>query len=185
VFATAFDDYAIRAFEVEAVDYLLKPFARARVEESRRRVRARLERGNDGLDVEAVLKRLEEGRKSYIRQIPGARRQAHLLVASRTCTGSASNIDSSTRIRPERAFMTNFTLRSSKSGSTPSSSSAPTSEPGEHAPGEGDRPVVRRTLQAGHARSGRQRGAGEPRPGTCASREAPLVTGSTLRWLTP
>ena len=31
VFATAFDQYAVRAFEVNAVDYLLKPFDRKRV----------------------------------------------------------------------------------------------------------------------------------------------------------
>src|SRR5262249_49855484 len=70
VFATAYDDYAIRAFEVEAVDYLLKPFARARVEDAVGRVRARLDHGNGGLDVDAVLKRLDEGRKEHIRQIP-------------------------------------------------------------------------------------------------------------------
>jgi two-component system LytT family response regulator len=31
VFVTAYDDYAIRAFEVNALDYLLKPFARERL----------------------------------------------------------------------------------------------------------------------------------------------------------
>src|SRR3954468_14120848 len=31
VFSTAFDQYAVRAFEVNAVDYLLKPFDRKRV----------------------------------------------------------------------------------------------------------------------------------------------------------
>jgi two-component system, LytTR family, response regulator LytT len=31
VFATAYDQYAVRAFDVNAVDYLLKPFDRARV----------------------------------------------------------------------------------------------------------------------------------------------------------
>jgi len=41
VFATAYDEYAIRAFEVQAIDYLLKPFARARVLETVARVRAR------------------------------------------------------------------------------------------------------------------------------------------------
>ncbi len=42
VFATAFDQYAVRAFDVNAVDYLLKPFDRARVEAAVERVRARL-----------------------------------------------------------------------------------------------------------------------------------------------
>lgn len=34
VFATAYDRYAVRAFEVNAVDYLLKPFDEARVEQT-------------------------------------------------------------------------------------------------------------------------------------------------------
>jgi two-component system LytT family response regulator len=34
VFVTAFDEYALRAFEVNAVDYLLKPFDRARFEKA-------------------------------------------------------------------------------------------------------------------------------------------------------
>ncbi|MGC9158291.1 MAG: LytR/AlgR family response regulator transcription factor [Terracidiphilus sp.] len=42
VFATAYDQYAVRAFDVNAVDYLLKPFDRARVEQAIERVRLRL-----------------------------------------------------------------------------------------------------------------------------------------------
>jgi two-component system LytT family response regulator/two-component system response regulator LytT len=42
VFATAYDQYAVRAFEVNAVDYLLKPFDRARVEQAVERVRQRM-----------------------------------------------------------------------------------------------------------------------------------------------
>ncbi len=47
VFATAFDQYAVRAFEVNAVDYLLKPFDRKRVMKTLDKVRARLA-GNAG-----------------------------------------------------------------------------------------------------------------------------------------
>jgi two-component system LytT family response regulator/two-component system response regulator LytT len=42
VFATAFDQYAVRAFTVNAVDYLLKPFDHNRVAEAVERVRVRL-----------------------------------------------------------------------------------------------------------------------------------------------
>jgi two-component system LytT family response regulator/two-component system response regulator LytT len=42
VFATAYDQYAVRAFDVNAVDYLLKPFDRARVEQAVERVRGRI-----------------------------------------------------------------------------------------------------------------------------------------------
>ena len=41
VFATAFDQYAVRAFEVNAIDYLLKPFDRQRVLQSLEKARAR------------------------------------------------------------------------------------------------------------------------------------------------
>ena len=42
VFVTAFDEYALGAFEANAVDYLLKPFSRARFEKTVERVRERL-----------------------------------------------------------------------------------------------------------------------------------------------
>jgi two-component system, LytTR family, response regulator LytT len=45
VFATAYDQYAVRAFDVNAVDYLLKPFDRARVEQAVERVRRRMAAG--------------------------------------------------------------------------------------------------------------------------------------------
>ncbi len=42
VFATAFDDYAIRAFDANAIDYLLKPYDSARLQRALQRVRERL-----------------------------------------------------------------------------------------------------------------------------------------------
>ncbi|NNM32620.1 MAG: response regulator, partial [Gemmatimonadetes bacterium] len=42
VFTTAFDEYALPAFELGAVDYLLKPFGKARLLETLDRVRVRL-----------------------------------------------------------------------------------------------------------------------------------------------
>ncbi len=44
VFVTAYDEYAIRAFEVDAIDYLLKPVAAERFAAAVSRVLARLER---------------------------------------------------------------------------------------------------------------------------------------------
>jgi len=46
VFATAYDQYAVRAFEVNAVDYLLKPFDRARVLAAVERATARVAVGS-------------------------------------------------------------------------------------------------------------------------------------------
>ena len=42
VFATAFDQYAVKAFEVNAVDYLLKPFDSKRVQRTLEKVRERV-----------------------------------------------------------------------------------------------------------------------------------------------
>ncbi len=44
VFATAFDQYAVRAFDVNAIDYLLKPFDRSRVLQALARARSRVEK---------------------------------------------------------------------------------------------------------------------------------------------
>ncbi len=43
IFTTAYDQYALRAFEVHAVDYLLKPFSEARFAEALSRARGRLQ----------------------------------------------------------------------------------------------------------------------------------------------
>ncbi len=43
VFATAYDNYAVQAFEVNALDYLLKPIAKARLEKAITRVRRMIE----------------------------------------------------------------------------------------------------------------------------------------------
>lgn len=48
VFVTAHDEYAVKAFEVHAIDYLLKPFNRRRFDESVARVRLRLDRRHRG-----------------------------------------------------------------------------------------------------------------------------------------
>lgn len=42
IFTTAYDQYAVRAFEVEAADYLLKPFGRERFRAAIERVRRRI-----------------------------------------------------------------------------------------------------------------------------------------------
>ena len=42
-FVTAYDEYAVRAFEVNAVDYLLKPVEKARLRETLNRAQERIE----------------------------------------------------------------------------------------------------------------------------------------------
>jgi two-component system LytT family response regulator len=54
VFTTAYDQYALRAFEVHAVDYLLKPISAERLSEALVRVRERLGRGERSASPGAI-----------------------------------------------------------------------------------------------------------------------------------
>jgi two-component system, LytTR family, response regulator len=71
VFTTAYSEYAVRAFEVQAVDYLLKPFDRDRLLRSVERIRAALAEP-DHSDLEERVRRLLAGlpgRPAAVRQI--------------------------------------------------------------------------------------------------------------------
>ena len=55
VFVTAYDQYALRAFDVHAVDYLLKPFSAERFQEAMARARERM-RAKAATPIEALLR---------------------------------------------------------------------------------------------------------------------------------
>ena len=54
IFATAYDQYAVKAFEIHAIDYLLKPFSKERFAEALGHARERL-KTNKPLPVQAML----------------------------------------------------------------------------------------------------------------------------------
>lgn len=69
VFATAFDQYAVKAFEVNAVDYLLKPFDRKRVAESLQKARQKIEVAGASSDKFEALMRMLESQKTQTSKI--------------------------------------------------------------------------------------------------------------------
>src|ERR1700751_4452792 len=58
VFTTAYDQYAIRAFEAQALDYLLKPFDQDRVHRTLERARGELLRAHEQHVQDRILRRL-------------------------------------------------------------------------------------------------------------------------------
>ncbi|HTK94726.1 MAG TPA: response regulator [Terriglobales bacterium] len=61
VFATAFDQYAVKAFEVNAIDYLLKPFDKKRVAQAVAKARKNLAETAPASDhIETLVKMLEQ-----------------------------------------------------------------------------------------------------------------------------
>ena len=70
VFATAFDQYAVKAFEVNAVDYILKPFDKKRVAQAIERTRTKMEAGSGPEDkLEALVRMLESQKKPQAAKI--------------------------------------------------------------------------------------------------------------------
>ena len=72
IFVTAFEDYALRAFEVSALDYLLKPFDRARFEKTLAKFEEQFQRGQPGVTEELrnFLSSLGARTDGYVSRFP-------------------------------------------------------------------------------------------------------------------
>lgn len=81
IFCTAYDQYAIQAFELNAIDYLLKPVSRARLAESIKRA-ARSELASDELrkKLESIITSLREPGSRYMRRFLGRRARKIYLI---------------------------------------------------------------------------------------------------------
>lgn len=84
-FVTAFDEYAVQAFEVGAVDYLLKPIEKARLRETLNRAQERLEqddwREQENEKLKNVTRIYEETtRHDFLERIPVKKREEIYLI---------------------------------------------------------------------------------------------------------
>lgn len=84
VFVTAYDRYAVEAFEIAAIDYLLKPIRRERLAEALRRVTEEVRAGRRGGRARALAEALQspqlESSAAALRRLPVRhRREVKLL----------------------------------------------------------------------------------------------------------
>src|SRR5947209_14276940 len=65
VFATAFDHYAVQAFDVNAVDYVLKPFDKARISKAIQKARREIESQTSPVErLEQLVSQLGSGKQN-------------------------------------------------------------------------------------------------------------------------
>lgn len=68
IFTTAYDQYAIKAFELSAVDYLMKPFSKQRFDEAIEKVFERIKQKSDSTDnIQTLTKKVKEDNKEIER----------------------------------------------------------------------------------------------------------------------
>lgn len=82
VFVTAFDKYAVKAFEKHAVDYLLKPFDKTRFKRTLEQVRDQLDRSDDhefSKQLQTLLDNLK-GKKRYAERLTVKSRRGMMLL---------------------------------------------------------------------------------------------------------
>ncbi len=79
IFATAYDQFALRAFEVHALDYLLKPFSRERMAEALNQARLR---APQPARIEAVVKDAQARQQPLERVLIRDGARVHVVAAS-------------------------------------------------------------------------------------------------------
>jgi two-component system response regulator LytT len=136
VFATAFDHYAVQAFDVNAVDYVLKPFDKARIAKAIQRAKKKMESHTSSTErLEQLVSQLGAGRPTAQPSKVLVRSQQRLLlvdaedlvfasiegglisVMARDVEGSSnyrtleelhSALDSESFWRPHRSYLVNI-----------------------------------------------------------------------------
>jgi len=84
VFVTAYDEYAVRAFEANAIDYLLKPLQPERLDRALARVRQRVPTGTIPTNSELMdMRMVARERSGPLRRIAGRRGKRIVIIPLR------------------------------------------------------------------------------------------------------
>ncbi len=79
VFTTAYNEYAIKAFEHNAVDYLLKPFSKERFEDAISKTVSRLKNQSENLDIEKLKNHEDKNREELSRIVVKSRNKIDII----------------------------------------------------------------------------------------------------------
>jgi len=137
VFATAFDNYAVQAFDVNAVDYVLKPFDKARIQKAIARAKREIEAQDSPADrLEQLVNQLALGKSASnqpVKLLVKSQQRMLLVdandfifasiedglisVSAKDCEGTSNYrtleelnaaVDSESFWRPHRSFLVNI-----------------------------------------------------------------------------
>lgn len=83
IFTTAYDQYALKAFELNAVDYLLKPFPKERLLSAIEKVQHRIQSGEDTAEKLDELTNLHPGQEFIDRVVVKDRHKIHIITVDK------------------------------------------------------------------------------------------------------
>ena len=157
MFATAFDQYAVKAFEVNAVDYLLKPFDKKRVAQAIQKARAKQDA--DGLPadkIETLVRMIESQKQPAAKVLLKAVGRMFLVDQKDICyawiedgvitvvTGGAAGMEGQSNCRTLEELLASSRHESFLAGAPVLS--------GEHQPHSRSRAMVQELLPVAHGR---------------------------------
>jgi DNA-binding LytR/AlgR family response regulator len=110
IFVTAYDEYAIQAFEANALDYLLKPFTRIRLDRAVDKASRQLEKKTDfNKHLDGLLKTLTE-QKHFLDRI-AVKTQSRILVIDVGDIDTLNSDSGQVAISSgDKNYLTNYTL---------------------------------------------------------------------------
>lgn len=119
IFVTAYDEFALRAFEVNALDYLLKPFDEERLKKALARARREIEKPRAATEIEENLRRLLQEVKTeprYLKRLPVKSSRGTTLVLTEeidwiACAGHYLEIHSGRETHLIREKLSNLEMR--------------------------------------------------------------------------
>jgi two-component system, LytTR family, response regulator len=115
IFATSYDQYALQAFEVSAVDYLLKPVEPERLEKAIAKARQLLEARQGARHTMANLERLgaalSQAPRSYLERVVGRRGPRMHVLPLRQVHGFVAEDELVFALIGDGRMLVNYTLR--------------------------------------------------------------------------